>query len=1080
MANINDFDFTIEEKDYLINEIKSKGIDNVSKEFDLDKNILLSLQQEKPLTIEEEFNQPLSEFDEAIEITDDDKIIDLKQQEREQQELTKPSKIQKPDELNELSIEEFNLLRNFVVKENKTKEELDEILEYDSQQVYDYLKTQPELKEKDIIDKTTDVLKSTAKGLISSYNVGNFIEYVGFEETGKDIDKFFKDVEEEFLKVENPTFVDKVASGVGSTIGYFIPSTAIFKGAKLLSHAPKIQKLAVLTGLGASAVLETSQNAGDVYVRRKEKLMKQGLTEEQAELDARKKATIDFAVNLPANFILDKFIFGKIPLGKNKSFNNLLKNIKTKYATKAVMGEVAQENWQDIWGNILVGDDITAKQIMETSAVTAVSTLLFAGGRVLTSRDTDIIAEEFNEYSDDKILETESVANSIIKKAKGLEEKGEKLTDKEKEILENANKVLPIITDIKTRRNITETREVPPIEAVITPQVLTEEETQELNNLIDIPQEQRTPEQQERFVELNEKLQENLRTVEVEKEVVTPTEIEISEETKKLSDEDLENTLTYIQSEIERDENKIEKDEDDILTLESNRKYESELTQEMENRGLIVEEEVVTEPITEEILEPVVEEEVIEKEVEPTEITEQETKQQLEEINERLKKIEQIDNEIKEIKEEILKTDNEDLIESLNNEITGLETDKNEILERNKTIVETNIFQKLTTKERKILNELEKQLGETLTVFETKIEPPKKSKVEIKPIKIKKDDVDFEGLKSEGTKVENVKTDDIKARKVITDKLETEGIKGSQYQVKFNQGTYAPVRIAMTQEQKNKITKAHGKYDINFHNKLKKLARENRESDNVVFLDIRPESNDTKLFKPKKVEKKVEKPKPTKPTEKPKKKKVLTEEERKKAEERVEQRKKKEKEKVEKKKSRVASRSENALQIEFDEAKIKYETIEIEKEIAKAEKLVKENREKAIDIAEGIEESTEVEKVATQMVLAETALEKNNVEEYMYWISRRSQEQTERGQAIVLETARTDLNSPDQALKAVLNNFKSKFLADNKLNKQITKNKSGAKVIQEVVTKQKNKAKNDINNATKIDKIKNIIDDMRC
>lgn len=69
--------------------------------------------------------------------------------------------------------------------------------------------------------------------------------------------------------------------------------------------------------------------------------------------------------------------------------------------------------------------------------------------------------------------------------------------------------------------------------------------------------------------------------------------------------------------------------------------------------------------------------------------------------------------------------------------------------------------------------------------------------------------------------------------------LDNEGIPGVQYQAKYNQGSYAPVRIAMTEQQKNMQTKSHPDYSIDFHDKVKALARDARSKDAVVIMDIR-------------------------------------------------------------------------------------------------------------------------------------------------------------------------------------------------------------------------------------------------
>lgn len=80
---------------------------------------------------------------------------------------------------------------------------------------------------------------------------------------------------------------------------------------------------------------------------------------------------------------------------------------------------------------------------------------------------------------------------------------------------------------------------------------------------------------------------------------------------------------------------------------------------------------------------------------------------------------------------------------------------------------------------------------------------------------------------------------------VVTDQEDDFSGKGASFSstwnvAKYNQGTFAHVRILMTEEQKNMQTKTNSKYDVNFHNQLKDLAKSVRTLENVVILDIRP------------------------------------------------------------------------------------------------------------------------------------------------------------------------------------------------------------------------------------------------
>jgi len=94
------------------------------------------------------------------------------------------------------------------------------------------------------------------------------------------------------LAVENPTFADKLFSGGGSMATFFIPGLGVAKLGTLLANAPK---LANASGVAISAILESAVNSGSDY----EQLIASGYSEKEAK----KKAMLSFAMNLPLNVL---------------------------------------------------------------------------------------------------------------------------------------------------------------------------------------------------------------------------------------------------------------------------------------------------------------------------------------------------------------------------------------------------------------------------------------------------------------------------------------------------------------------------------------------------------------------------------------------------------------------------------------------------------------------------------------------------------------------------------------------------------------------------------------------------------
>jgi len=82
------------------------------------------------------------------------------------------------------------------------------------------------------------------------------------------------------LLPSDPNFLDKVASGFGSTATFFIPGMGIAKGAQALSSVSKTMGLWL--GSGAAAGMEAAVEAGSVY----SEMLREGKTEEEAKAAA--------------------------------------------------------------------------------------------------------------------------------------------------------------------------------------------------------------------------------------------------------------------------------------------------------------------------------------------------------------------------------------------------------------------------------------------------------------------------------------------------------------------------------------------------------------------------------------------------------------------------------------------------------------------------------------------------------------------------------------------------------------------------------------------------------------------------
>lgn len=195
----------------------------------------------------------------------------------------------------------------------------------------------------DVEDTSSRITKGIIRGATSGVDsLGSFFKSLGDDgevfgnELLADATSFvgdsLKSVTEptlEALEVESPGIVDKLAEGLGSTASFFIPGMGVAKGAQALKLAPKLSKL---IGMGTAGTLEASVSAGQVY----DNLIAKGETESEAGNQALKS----FYTSIPANIILDRWMFTGNGSGK----------VLTQ-ALKGMTQEGAQEGIQQVIQN---------------------------------------------------------------------------------------------------------------------------------------------------------------------------------------------------------------------------------------------------------------------------------------------------------------------------------------------------------------------------------------------------------------------------------------------------------------------------------------------------------------------------------------------------------------------------------------------------------------------------------------------------------------------------------------------------------------------------------------------------------
>lgn len=181
--------------------------------------------------------------------------------------------------------------------------------------------------------------------------------WLGADEMGLAFSKRAQEIQQELIPPD-PKFIDQVAQGFGSMAVFYVPGIGVQAGAaRLALFAPR---MASWLGVGASAVLEATAEAGSVYGQSLEK------APDDKDL-ANKRASAVFWGNLPTLLITDKLgVFGE-------------SGSVARQALVASLMEGGQEGSQSILANIAMNDPMM-KGVIESFGVGAIVGGGIAGG----------------------------------------------------------------------------------------------------------------------------------------------------------------------------------------------------------------------------------------------------------------------------------------------------------------------------------------------------------------------------------------------------------------------------------------------------------------------------------------------------------------------------------------------------------------------------------------------------------------------------------------------------------------------------------------------------------------------------
>jgi hypothetical protein len=166
------------------------------------------------------------------------------------------------------------------------------------------------------------------------------------KEIGSSISEYGRKMQE-FYKIADPTFADKLTAAATSGAVFFVPGAGVARGVNFLRAFPK---LAALTGAAASSAFESSLEAGAVYETVK-------ATPGKTEADALAAAGKTFGANLALNTGLNYAggVFGKVlPGGGATGLNGVITS-----GSKVAGAEAIQEGSQQAISNLATDRPVT-------------------------------------------------------------------------------------------------------------------------------------------------------------------------------------------------------------------------------------------------------------------------------------------------------------------------------------------------------------------------------------------------------------------------------------------------------------------------------------------------------------------------------------------------------------------------------------------------------------------------------------------------------------------------------------------------------------------------------------------------
>lgn len=248
--------------------------------------------------------------------------------------------------------------------------------------------------------------KSTLSGVLgTAESAAGGIQWITDGAVGKDFADTVQGWREE-LQADNPDIIDEVASGIGSSLIFFLPGMGVARGANSL--AAVTPRLAAWLGAGVSAGMEAFTEAGGTYrdvLQTAENAAKKAGDAYSQELQrtrdiekANGAATKTFWMNLPLLMLTNKM---------SGLFESKLKS-PLKLALSSAGSEAIEEGSQNIIGNIAKDEDIDYWEALHSGTVGAISSGILGAGIGAVS-NLPATRSKFNDFVKGKTTELQTV-----------------------------------------------------------------------------------------------------------------------------------------------------------------------------------------------------------------------------------------------------------------------------------------------------------------------------------------------------------------------------------------------------------------------------------------------------------------------------------------------------------------------------------------------------------------------------------------------------------------------------------------------------------------------------------------------